>query len=252
MYINKSQISFILCIGLLFFLFACEEGSDAGPEQPSNGQAGSLASFSISKNHLYIINGERINFYDIQDPRDPKPAGSEFVGSGLETLFSTANNLFIGSQTGMHIFDITNPTFPEWLSTYSHVTACDPVVVKGQYAYVTIRDGVDCRFGENLLDVVDISDLRAPRVVASIPMSNPHGLGADGNSLFVCEGEFGLKTFDISEPRLPAQRQHFTDFHSFDVIPNNGNLIVIGEDGLYQYDYQDENSLQLLSKIITQ
>ncbi len=246
------KYSFCALIILSLLILACEEGGDIGPGDGGSGQAGSLASFAIANNHLYVISGEKINYYSIEDPSNPEIAGSEQVGPGLETLFAANNNLFIGSQTGMHIYDIINPTFPEWLSTYNHVTACDPVVVSGQYAYVTIRDGVDCRFGDNLLDVVDISDLRSPRVVATVPMSNPHGLGVDGNSLFVCEGEFGLKTFDITEPRLPVLTQHFTDFGSFDVIPNSGNLIVIGQDGLYQYDYQDASSLTLLSKILTQ
>jgi len=33
------------------------------------------------------------------------------------------------------------------------------------------------------------------------------------------------------------------------VIPNNGVLMMIGEDGLYQYDYRDIENIELLSVI---
>ena len=37
----------------------------------------------------------------------------------------------------------------------------------------------------------------------------------------------------------------------YDVIPMNGNLILIGDDGLYQYDYTNLNDIQLMSMIAT-
>lgn len=248
---NCKYIIHFLSLILLGSLFSCGSESEVAG-LPGNGQAGSLARFSIANDYLYLLNGEKLDIYNVQDAANPTAENSVEVGFGIETIFISQNNLFIGSQTGMHIYDITNRKEPAWLSTYNHVTACDPVVVQGQYAYVTIRDGVDCRFGDNLLDVVDISELTAPRVVASYPMSNPHGLGIDGASLFVCEGDFGLKTFDASKPPSLVEKEHITDFHGYDVIPNNGNLIVIGKDGLYQYNYANQEGLNFLSKITVQ
>ena len=42
---------------------------------------------------------------------------------------------------------------------------------------------------------------------------------------------------------------HFPYIQAYDVIPINGVLIIIGEDGIYQYDYQDIGNIQLLSTI---
>ena len=42
---------------------------------------------------------------------------------------------------------------------------------------------------------------------------------------------------------------HFEEINTFDVIPVNEILIMIGTDGLYQYDYSDLNEISLLSKI---
>jgi len=38
---------------------------------------------------------------------------------------------------------------------------------------------------------------------------------------------------------------------TFDVIAGNGLAIVVGNDGLYQYDYSDLNNVRLLSKLST-
>jgi hypothetical protein len=82
-------------------------------------------------------------------------------------------------------------------------------------------------------------------------LDHPHGLAIDGTTLFICEGEFGLKVFDASNSRQIVQNQlaHIDNIHAFDVIPLNGVLMVIGDDGLYQYDYSDPANLQLLSKM---
>ena len=84
-------------------------------------------------------------------------------------------------------------------------------------------------------------------------MRNPHGLGLDSNVLFVAEGEFGLKVFDVSDIYDIDNQllSEIKDYHAFDVIPFNQVLIMIGEDGLYQFDYADPENLELLIIIPT-
>jgi hypothetical protein len=41
----------------------------------------------------------------------------------------------------------------------------------------------------------------------------------------------------------------FTNIQAHDVIPINGILIMIADDGLYQYDYANVKDIKLLSKI---
>ena len=48
----------------------------------------------------------------------------------------------------------------------------------------------------------------------------------------------------IDQNRLGTQ-----NIHSYDVIPFRNVAIVVGSDGLYQYDYSDPKNLKLLSKI---
>jgi hypothetical protein len=225
------------------------DANNASVAPGTNGIGGSLARFAVVGDHLYTVNNTSLQVYDISQPADPKKGAYIKLGVGIETIFPYANQLFIGSQTGMYIYDNQNPQQPSLISRYDHVQSCDPVVVQGNFAYVTLRDGNTCRNGQNLLDVVDISNLRSPRLVRSYPMQHPHGLGIDGNILFVCEGQFGLKVFDASNPGNLVQTQVIPGVKSYDVIPHNRILLLTGENGLYQYRYTDPQHLELLSVI---
>ena len=84
-------------------------------------------------------------------------------------------------------------------------------------------------------------------------MENPHGLGIDNGKLFICEGKFGLKSFDANSSNDIKLQEHIKDVNAFDVIPLQGNLLLmVGSDGFYQYDYSDPKNLKLLSKIAVQ
>ncbi|MFT6203825.1 MAG: hypothetical protein ACI9V1_001721 [Spirosomataceae bacterium] len=81
-------------------------------------------------------------------------------------------------------------------------------------------------------------------------MENPHGLGIDNGKLFICEGKFRLKSLDASNVNDIKVQQHIKNINAFDVIPLSGNLLLmVGEDGFYQYDYSDPKNLRQLSKI---
>lgn len=222
------------------------------PAPVSTGIGGSMARFTISNNHLYAIDQSNLHVFDISDLTHPVAGANIDVGWGIETLFPYKNNLFIGSQTGMHIYDISSAAFPVHLSTFEHVLSCDPVVVKDTIAFVTLRGGTACRSDfSNQLDVIDISDLRKPELLTSYPMYNPHGLGVDGDLLFVCEAEKGLvvfKTddlFDITSNKITE----FTGIDAFDVITCQEILLMIGNDGLYQFDYSNPEKIKLLSTL---
>lgn len=82
-------------------------------------------------------------------------------------------------------------------------------------------------------------------------MFNPHGLGIDDDALFVCDGSAGLKIYDATDISKISQNLKFQygDITALDVIPFNNVLMMISEDGLYQYDYSDLENITLLSDI---
>lgn len=218
---------------------------------PGVGVGGSLARFTISQGHLYIVDWNNLYVFDLDNPQEPKQVSTVYLNWGVETIFPYLENLFIGTQSGMHILDNEDPSQPIHISTIEHARSCDPVVVQGNYAYVTLRSGNACEGFNNQLEVIDITDLYEPERIAIHPMLNPHGLGIDQETLFICEGEHGLKVFDALDPLTIGDnlKAHFTDMHSFDVIPYQDVLLMIGNDGLYQFDYSDPLNLRLISQI---
>lgn len=217
----------------------------------SSGQGGSMARFTLLNDHLYTVGQADLSLFDTDIASNPVFVKSIGLAWGVETIFPYENKLFIGTNTGMHIFDATDAANPVKLSTYSHVFACDPVVVQGKYAYVTLRTGNFCRQAVNQLEVVDIEDPANPRQVAVFSMKNPHGLSVKDNHLFLCEGDYGIKSFNISDKYKIGDNllQHLPGIKSFDVIAGPKSLIVTGDDGVYQFNYSNASNLRQLSKI---
>lgn len=226
-------------------------GGFSGPSV-GTGVSGSITKFAINNNYLYVMDKNALYSVNISNPLSPTAGAPTMIWQTVETLFPYNNNLFLGTTTGMQIFSLTVPNAPTFVSVINHMTACDPVVVKNNFAYVTVRSGTTCNGGTiNQLDVIDISDLANPVLKQTFAMNNPHGLGIDGNLLFICDGSAGLKVFDATNPLNCGNQliHQFPDIQATDVIPNNNVAVMIGEDGLYQYDYTNPNAIQLLSKI---
>jgi len=231
-----------------------------GPVRPQGnisqpaGVAGSMASFAIFDCYLYVIDQNKIDILDLRNKEEgPIFLNTFYVSGGIETLFPYKDKLFIGSASGMFIYDNANPIEPMPLGRFTHARACDPVVVKDNYAFVTLRDGTWCEGFDNQLDVVDITDLLNPKLVKTYPMDNPHGLAVRDNELYLCDGASGLKVFDIADVNAIDQNQlqHVKDINTYDAIalPGKNVLLVIGADGFYQYDISDPKNLKELSLI---
>ena len=216
-----------------------------------SGVGGSMARFTINSNHLYALNGAEVHAINVTDERNPVAGTKTNIAWDMETIFPYKNNLFIGSMSGMHILDVSNPSSPQKISTYEHVRVCDPVVVQDELAFVTLRSGTQCQGFTNQLEVIDITNLTQPTLLHTYSMSNPHGLGIDGNTLFICDGDDGLKIFDISKINEIDKNQlaHYQGINTYDVIPYNNVLIMTGADGIFQYDYSNPKKVSLLSKI---
>lgn len=215
----------------------------------STGIGGSMARFTIANNHLYALDDSKLDIVSVVNPTSPKIKGEISLNWWPETLFPRDKTLFIGTRNGMFIMDITTPENPVELSAYQHIVSCDPVVVEGDYAYVTLFAG-GCG-NVNQLEVVNISNLSAPSLVKTYPFTSPHGVGIDNGILFICDGADGLKIYDASDVNTITSKQlaHYPGINALDVIPYNDVAMMIGSDGLYQYDYSDIKKIKLLSKI---
>ena len=217
----------------------------------SSGIGGSMAQFTLTGSFLYVLRPASITAFDLSANDCPNQSSLTPVSWNAETIFPYNNHLFIGTSNGMLIYNLNDPAQPEYVSQIQHATACDPVVVQDDRAYITIRTGSSCQGWLNQLQVIDISSYSSPQRIAEYNLTNPHGLGIDGNTLFVCDGNAGLKVYNAEDDLAIADNiiAHYENITTFDVIPYNNVLIMSAEEGIYQYDYTDPQSIVQLSFI---
>ncbi len=217
----------------------------------TSGVGGSMARFTLSDSYLYTVDQSSLNVFDLSAPASPRKVNTVQLGWGIETIFPYDAYLFIGSQNGMFIFDNKNPTAPALLSVFQHARACDPVFVEGDRAYVTLRDGTTCETFNNQLDIVDISNLLRPRLLKTHPMHNPHGLSVVSSVVYLCDGSAGLKVLDAQDWNRLDLLSHLKQFDTYDVIalPEVNRAVVVGKNGLYQFDISNPRQLRELSRI---
>lgn len=212
------------------------------------GQGGSLARFALYVDYLYVVDDSNLNVFSITDRENPVQVNTVPIGFNIETLFNYKSYLYMGSRNGMYIYNIDNPETPTYMSDVQHFTACDPVVANETHAFVTLHTNIGCGVNINVLEIYDVTEITNPVLVSSRNLTRPIGIGLYGDYLFVCDDE--VKVFDVSNPE-ESELVTSIDVNSFDVIINNGILVLIGENGLYQYslDSSDITNINHLSTI---
>ena len=224
--------------------------SSTGTPSVKTGTGGSMARFTAVGDYLYAVDRTALHAINLENAQNPKVSATNQLGWNIETIYPYNENLFVGSASGMFIMGLKDPARPSLLSTFNHARACDPVVVEGTTAYVTLRDGTTCEGFANQLDVVDVSNLLSPKLLKTYPMDNPHGLAIDKSTLYLCEGKHGFKIFDAVDNLAIKQKNHLKGWHAYDVIKlSDGILMVIGSDGFYQFDATDPLNPKQISVI---
>ncbi|MBG0860947.1 MAG: hypothetical protein IQL11_15720 [Bacteroidales bacterium] len=227
-------------------------GASSGVSGSGVGVGGSMARFGIKDNVLYVLDQNTLKVFDITAKTSPVKHNDIYPGWGVETMFLTDKTMFLGTTTGMIIYDISIPLTPTSRTFFTHARSCDPVIVDDTLAYITLRTGTNCTGTQNVLSVVNVKNINSPKPVQTYSMVNPHGLGKDGDLLFICDGSAGLKIYDASDPKTITDHLIYTyaNIDTYDVIPIGDVLVLIGDDGLYQYDYSNIQSIKLLSSLL--
>jgi hypothetical protein len=232
--------------------FTSSTGGVGGGSGTTFGVGGSMARFGLYDDYLYVVDISKLYVFDISDLENPVDLGKYNIGWNIETMFIYNQHLFLGTTTGMLVYSLEIKQNPSYVCRYTHITSCDPVVVQNNLAYVTLRGGGLCGSNVNRLDVVEMKDSYTKmNLIATYPMANPHGLGIDGDVLFICDGNAGLKVFNVSDPLAINDHKiaEFPDINTKDVIPLNDYLFMIGSGGFYLYDYSDLQNIHLISSI---
>lgn len=243
----------------IYYDYAMESSFRGSPKVNGSGNTfgigGSMARFITYDDYLYALESTyKLKCIDISNTDQVEVKNEQYLWGNVETVFIADQHMYVGTSNGMHILSLEVPSSPNVLSTYRHITSCDPVVVEGDWAYVTLRSGNLCGGNQNLLEVINVSDKTDPVRESSFGMKSPYGVGIDNGTLFVCEGEFGLRIFDATDIHSITQNEiaYFPGIHAYDVIPLGTILLLIGDDGFQIYDYSNLEDIQLLGSLPVQ
>lgn len=216
------------------------------------GVGGSYAQFQINDNALYKVDKYKLNVYNITDPVntffDKEIYMNTWFSGEFETLFKQKEYLFIGSTQGMYVVNALDEFNPVFISGFSHATACDPVYVQGNTAYITVRGGNTCGAIQDQINVLDISDISNPTLVSTYNTNQPMGVGYKNNLLYVCSGTDGLKIFDATNNSGLVLENTFS-MNVTDVIPLDSHLILVGPNKVIQMAYAPNYNLTPISEI---
>jgi len=223
----------------------------SGSSSGSSNSSGSISTFTTNSHHLYILSSNSIVSFGISNASSPVKEGTTPLNRWAETLLCDEEHLFIGTTTGMQVYNAPVSGSPSYASEIAHIVSCDPVAVDGNFAYYTIRSGTNCGGNTNKLEVVDISNIQNPVLIGSFDMTNPHGLAAENNKVWVCDNNSGIRCFNSSVPQNTGNMQlsQFTGMVAYDIIVRDNNAIVMGEHSLVQLNYANPASPQLISTI---
>jgi hypothetical protein len=229
---------------------AASAGGYSTQKAASGGQGGSMARFTLMNDYLYTVSYQELFAFDVSTPENPQLVKKSTIDfQTIETIYPFKNKLFIGSTTGMYIYDVSNPGSPVKQGQFSHVRSCDPVIADDSKAWVTLRTGTTCGGSVNELDVVNIDDITKPTLVKTYSLSNPFGLSKEGNVLFICDGKDGIKVYNASDANDLKLIKQISGVEPYDVIAWDNRALVTAKDGLYQFDYSNIYNIRLLSKM---
>lgn len=221
----------------------------------SNGAIGTVNRISEHNGYVYVIGKGRLTIFSSND-------SFEFLthknmGWEMETVYPLDDRLFIGAQSSMDIYNLGNPTDPQFEGQYWHPVACDPVLpVDGQTAYLSLRSGNfgGCEGDTNELLVLDTEVINGGEVreLQSFALTSPYGMTLKGNTLYVGEGANGLAIFDATNRRELTVIAIDRSIEAYDIIPHptrSDLLLIAGPDGFSQYEIQASDRLSFLSSV---
>ncbi len=165
-----------------------------------------------------------------------------------------------GYQNGLHIWDVTNPDNPQWISKVdphpdfasTYQVDCYRVAASGGYAYVSVRADEGEYVQEYYLMVVDVDPPESAYIETYYEVDFEIGeIAANGTMVYYTDWTNGLTILDVSTPGTPTfvksvavttpLRRMFYD---------NGYLYIIGgSNGMHIVDVDPPETASIVKTV---
>jgi hypothetical protein len=189
---------------------------------------GGSESVEVVGNYAYVaVSGSRhpynlgLIILDISDPNTPIWQGLYQPPRDVYNVEIDGNYAYLSTSSSLDILDISNPTAPTLIGSYSYGWTGNVEIV-GNYAYIS---------SYYLLEILDISNPAAPTLVSSTVTGSSAGdIEIIGNYAYA-----GTEIFDISNPVTPVLKGTFDGSNDIEVVGNTAYLTV-GSSGVQILD----------------
>jgi hypothetical protein len=178
---------------------------------------------------LYVGTGSgQMQIYDLSPlPNMPVLISSFSVSSdNVNGLFLSGSILFAAcGNTGLAIFDVSDPSTPQLRSVTNTSGVATDVIVNSNIAYLA-----DSYNGTLIFNVTDPS---APSSVSRIsPNGQVLGLAQNNNSLYLADNTYGVESINVSNASSPTQTGYIqTNSSAINIIYFGGYLFLAAAEG---------------------
>jgi len=136
--------------------------------------------------------------------------------------------LVAARQSGLFIYDVTDPSSPGLLSQYKPGHWTRGVASEGGVAYLS----VSTTKGASWVHVLDISDPSDPQLIKRLETPGiAQRLAVSSPYLYVADRQAGLRIYDISTPAKPQFISRFKRRGNVMEVAASDALVVIGGSG---------------------
>lgn len=174
----------------------------------------------------------RLSLIDVRDPRMPRPTSAITLPQGSDSVAAIALRgpilLVAARQSGLFIYDVTDPSSPGLLSQYKPGHWTRGVASEGGVAYLS----VSTTKGASWVHVLDISDPSDPQLIKRLETPGiAQRLAVSSPYLYVADRQAGLRIYDISTPAKPQFISRFKRRGNVMEVAASDALVVIGGSG---------------------
>jgi hypothetical protein len=177
----------------------------------------------------------------VVDVADPARLGREqpvatWKGGYVEAV-TTAGDFALAADRDKGLVVLDVPTLHAGLSPWQPIAIvplagrANGVSTDGQYAYVTV-DGVG-------LEIIDLQDIRAPRLVGSFAAPSLRDVSVQGKYAFVAGHRWGLGVLDVSNPASPVLTARREDCAARELCVLGTRLHAVTDEGILVLDIAD-------------
>jgi hypothetical protein len=225
----------------------------ANSDTPRPAAASSMSAFAVHDQRLYAAGYNYVSVFDLSDPSNPGLLGDFEISGRLLNMYRNSSTLFVASSWGVYAYDLSGTDIPQarGIIPHSYISAKSAALAgNGEYLYMTVREGrYNDHFALSRLMVLRINDLTDMELLSMHQLDTPRGLDVLGSLLYVCDGAWGLRILDLSNPALPQRIHRVEGYNAYDVMIREGLLFLSDTNGMYIFDMSDAAAPVLLTRL---